>query len=297
MVLVRRAASDMSSRALPLTSVATLWEGLFDDAALFPPACEQLERAVSAHLALRQSGDAAFVGAFLILGSALADLAAALPQQACGFEISIIERDASAVEVRFERIQRDDRFVVRAVEVVAASDNVFETTELLRRLLPTGVIGYAEIPIDDRLFGNVTLLADAGLRAKFRTGGTTAMAFPGKAQLGVAIAACVQADVPFKLTAGLHHAVRYREDSTGFEHHGLLNVVSAIDVACAGGVPADVTRVLAGTDPSLLAGDVRALDRDGAARVRRLLTAVGTCSIAEPLADLRALGILPAAAR
>lgn len=287
----------MSSQAPPLTSVAALWEGLFDDAALFPPACEPLDRAVSAHLALRQSGDAAFMGAFLILGSAVADLAAALPQQAAGFEISIIERDGDAVEGRLAAIRHDGRLVVRAVEVVAAPDNVARTGELLQRLRPAGVFGYVEVPFDDRLPGNVTLLADAGLRAKFRTGGTTAMAFPGKAQLGLAIAACVQADVPFKLTAGLHHAVRYRDDSTGFEHHGLLNVVSAIDVACAGGVPADVTRVLAGTDPSSLAGDVRALDRDRAARVRRLLTAVGTCSIAEPMADLRQLGILPAAAR
>ena len=58
------------------------------------------------------------------------------------------------------------------------------------------------------------LLAEIGERridgrpvvAKFRTGGTTANAFPSEEDLAYFILASFNAGVPFKLTAGLHHA-------------------------------------------------------------------------------------------
>ena len=62
--------------------------------------------------------------------------------------------------------------------------------------------------------------------AKFRTGGPTAEAVPDDAELAAFIAPCLDRGSPFKLTAGLHHAVRYTETETGFEHHGFLNVLA-----------------------------------------------------------------------
>ncbi|MFI5425473.1 hypothetical protein [Aeromicrobium sp. UC242_57] len=113
----------------------------------------------------------------------------------------------------------------------------------------------------------------AGTLLKLRCGGAVV---PTIGQLGAAIAHCVEHTLPFKLTAGLHHAV---VSDTG---HGFVNVLAAVDAALAG---EDPVPVLAQRDPEGL------FVRDPAA-VRRLFLSIGTCDIDEPLTDLRALGWL-----
>ena len=46
-------------------------------------------------------------------------------------------------------------------------------------------------------------------------------------ELGDVLVAAVSAGLPFKLTAGLHEAVRHTNAETGFTHHGFLNLVLA----------------------------------------------------------------------
>jgi len=86
------------------------------------------------------------------------------------------------------------------------------------------------------------------------------------------IAACREAGVPFKCTAGLHHAVRRGEE------HGFLNVLAAT-TAPPGGIGA----VLAEEDAAAL--DVAGADR-------KLFVGFGSCSWKEPVDDLVALGLL-----
>jgi hypothetical protein len=99
----------------------------------------------------------------------------------------------------------------------------------------------------------------------------------------------VVADLPFKATAGLHHAVRYTDPETGFTHHGFLNLLLAVAAALSKG---EVEEVLAATDADALADAAKAMDHDTARAVRRLLVAYGSCSISTPLADLVELGLL-----
>jgi hypothetical protein len=103
------------------------------------------------------------------------------------------------------------------------------------------------------------------------------------------ICACRDRDVPFKLTAGLHHAIRHTDPETGFIHHGFLNVMVATHQAVHGAEVADVGATLAGTDPvPLLEATRRLLDE------RRILWhGYGSCSVAEPVGDLARLGLLP----
>ena len=84
---------------------------------------------------------------------------------------------------------------------------------------------YVELPMVMVNVGVCSELAAAGLRLKVRTGGLDADAFPSELErFASVISACVDAKVAFKLTAGLHHAVRHRALKTGFEHHGFLEI-------------------------------------------------------------------------
>jgi hypothetical protein len=136
------------------------------------------------------------------------------------------------------------------------------------------------------------VVAEAGHRVKFRTGGATAEAHPDEYALAERVLACLDLDLPFKLTAGLHHAVRRTEPGTGFEQHGFLNVLLAVGAALDGGGAEDVARVLADRDGPALAARAATLDEAGATRLRRWFASFGTCSITEPVDDLVALGLL-----
>src|SRR6185503_9174089 len=110
---------------------------------------------------------------------------------------------------------------------------------------------------------------------------------PTVEELAAFIAECRRLQVPFKATAGLHHAVR-----TG-EQHGFLNLLAA---AAFG----DEDEVLAETDPSAFGLDEEAFrwrDRNAspeevATMRRELFVSFGSCSFTEPVDELRALGLL-----
>jgi hypothetical protein len=112
--------------------------------------------------------------------------------------------------------------------------------------------------------------------------------------------------VPFKATAGLHHALRashplgYGPDAPRAVLHGFINVFGGAALL-HGGAGAELEAVLCEEDPSAFR-----LDADGLAwRQHRASTlklaecraslacSFGSCSFAEPVADLRALGVIP----
>jgi hypothetical protein len=98
--------------------------------------------------------------------------------------------------------------------------------------------------------------------------------------------------VPFKATAGLHHAVRHLDRDTGYPHHGFLNLLVAVARALAGQDGAAVTAVLESTDADALVAEVGGLPEPAVRAVRQVFASYGSCSLAEPVADLEALGLL-----
>ncbi|RMI43493.1 hypothetical protein EBO15_16225 [Actinomadura harenae] len=125
----------------------------------------------------------------------------------------------------------------------------------------------------------------AQVGAKLRTGGVTADAFPSADEVAVFVGACVERRLPFKCTAGLHHAVRHTDPETGFVHHGFLNILLA---TAHGGSVEDMLS----TDPIALASRVRALTDEQRETARRLFTGFGSCDIDSPRSDLTELGLL-----
>jgi hypothetical protein len=153
--------------------------------------------------------------------------------------------------------------------------------------------GYAEVPLTWGLLAALDALAEARaggqpVAPKFRTGGLAAELFPTPVELAAVICACRDRELPFKLTSGLHHALRHTDPETGFLHHGFLNVLAGAISAADGAEAADVAEVLATTDAVPLVEAVRSrLERE-----RPLWIGYGTCSVADPLDDMRRLGLI-----
>jgi hypothetical protein len=100
-----------------------------------------------------------------------------------------------------------------------------------------------------------------------------------------------QRELPFKCTAGLHHAIRQTDPETGFTHHGFLNVLAATR-ACLDGHNTEA--VLEQVDAHTI---LDGLDDDALQRTRRWFTGFGSCSILEPHDDLVELGLITPGSR
>ncbi|MEU6966515.1 hypothetical protein AB0A71_02025 [Kitasatospora aureofaciens] len=268
-------------------AVPELFRGLFDDAAVFPPGNLPVVEAVPAHRSHRTAWYADAVGPFLCGAARLGELAAAV-EGTGPLRVGLVLPGGSA-ELG-PALTAAAPFELAGVEL--ATRDTGEAVAELDRLLPPDVPAAVELPREllrgDGLDEMLDVLVDSAYRAKFRTGGVVAEAFPDESELAAFLTGCARRGLPYKCTAGLHNAVRHTDPETGFEHHGFLNVLLAAqetDHAVA-------AEVLAERDGEVLAKAVRALSGHQVTVIRNSFTAFGTCSITEPLDDLAALGLL-----
>lgn len=296
MDLVRTGARPMSTPAAPEPGVIPpLFAGLVDDAAVFPPGNLPLPEAVEAHYAHRAAWYADLVGQFLVGSTRLADLAALVdPERPLRVGI-VATGGAAAVGDAVRTVMATPGLILAGVEAAGDPD---ELVGAFHEHLPEGVPGAIEVVADEGMPTALDTIAETRHRAKFRTGGTVAEAFPDDGRLAAFLTGCVARGLPFKLTAGLHNAVRHTDPATGFRHHGFLNVITALRIAQAdqaAGLPLvvhSVAQALDVTDGEVVAGRTRLTAPAHAAEYRAAFTAFGSCSIAEPLADLVALGLV-----
>ena len=104
------------------------------------------------------------------------------------------------------------------------------------------------------------------------------------------IDAALDRETPFKCTAGLHGALRHRDATTGFEHHGFLNVLVATRARLRRRLARRRGRA-SSSSPTKAALARAAFDTE-LAGARRWFTSFGSCSVTEPLDELIALGLL-----
>ncbi|MBE1573731.1 hypothetical protein ACFORH_15355 [Amycolatopsis roodepoortensis] len=269
--------------------IPALFAGLCDDAAVFPPGLAPLPDAVAAHNQHLDAWYAGLVGPLVIAATALGDLAEVLGDRATPLPVSVTlpggpaQLDGVLDAVKKLPVKLDALEI--AVPEGMGPDEVL--TGISRATAPV----FVEIPRDERRVPLLTALSGTGHHAKFRTGGVRAELYPGEAELAAAVRAAVGAGVPFKATAGLHHALRNTDPETGFEQHGFLNLMLATDAVLTDG---DAEAVLAERDGAVIAGRLRELDADRAAALRAAFTSFGTCSITDPLTELAGLGLLDA---
>ncbi|WP_026929460.1 hypothetical protein [Glycomyces tenuis] len=255
-------------------AIPAVLQGLIDDAAVFPPGNAALEDAVPAHRGHRQSWYAPMTGPLLVPAGRLPELRPGRTELRIGV----------VVDVEPEQVGELVGALDESVAVVH-----YESRAALHRLVPAakewGAPVFAELPFGE---DGLDAVVGTGLIPKFRTGGLAAEFFPPPEVLAASIVGCARRDLRFKLTAGLHRAIRHRDPETGFVHHGFLNVLTASAEAAGGADEAAVAAVLASTDTEDLVGRARAV----ADRPRPLWTGFGSCSIMEPLEDLMALSLL-----
>jgi hypothetical protein len=275
-----------------------LFARFFDDAALFPPARLPVDQAVPGHLVHRVSDHAGVVGPFIASPAHLAAVAGAVAGRGIGsLDVAISGR---LPDVAAALPDLPPHVHVVSLEVAGAAGDVValldETRDRFDGRVPQG---YVEVGLDrepEAVLADLDLVAAAEgeprPRAKFRTGGTTVEAFPTDTEFAVGIVGAARRGLPVKLTAGLHDPARHRDPETGFEHHGLLNVLLAADAAHRGAGVEEVAGLLAERDEPGLAAAVRDLPEARAREVRRHVLSVGTCSIDECVAGLTRVGVL-----
>lgn len=120
--------------------------------------------------------------------------------------------------------------------------------------------------------------------SKIRCGGAS---IPSAEELAAFVRGCRRRAIPFKATAGLHHAY-----PTEAGEHGFLNLLAAVVF----GDEEDALRARRGSfelDADSFRWSDRAAGPESLARVRAtLFHSIGSCSFFEPVGELHDLGIL-----
>ena len=243
-----------------------LFGALIDDASMFPPGNAAPAAAVSAHEGYRQAWFAPIIGPLVVRAGDLRAVAAAGQGVT---RASVILTDPAVI-------------AVPGIEVVAVEYRLPKIAEVAR------VIG----DIDDSItlfveFGDepgweraAEAVRDAGRCGKVRTGGPDSSDTPPAQWMARRLKVFVDLELPFKATAGLHHA--WAVDG----QYGFLNLLLAVGALLDGAEESDAAALLV-HNTALPEWDIVTV-----ARIRDALRSFGCCGVTDPVTDLVALGLL-----
>jgi hypothetical protein len=294
-----------------MNPVHTLLRQSIDYAGLFPPAGLHMSAAVDNYLRYRAGPEAWALGRFIVPATRLAEFEEAAgdgsSQRAGGppWRLSALVGPDLAGDLNqiadFQRRHQGTAPDMTVDTIEAKADGVNAIQETMRSV-PGRLQVYFELPIDRDPIDHLPTLARVGARAKVRTGGVTPQAFPSTPSLARFIHACVRAKVPFKATAGLHHALRaeyrltYEEDSDTGVMFGFLNLFLATALARQGTGEPETCEILEESSPAAFRIDDGAIgwrnrrfDRDTLGRARESIVSFGSCSFTEPIDELHSL--------
>lgn len=293
-------------------SLGALLDGVIDYAGLFPPAKLDMNDAVREYLRHLDSDEHVLVSRFICPVGRLNEFAETLRATGTelGFEMSVIgsggtdldsfkkgcEADREAID-RFETAL-DGQVSVESIEVRVPDAPIDKIARAASAI--TDFELYFELPWDDAMNDRLHTLADLEIAcAKARTGGLEKSAFPSPSALAGFIKECMDVNVPFKLTAGLHHPMRIDDPTTGGVMHGFLNVlVGAALVEELELSRKELASVLEERNPRVFEFQDDAIfwkgqrvSVDSIDNMRTLFVGFGSCSVTEPMDDLKRLGL------
>ncbi len=177
----------------------------------------------------------------------------------------------------------------------------------LDALIPRNVLTYFELPLATAAV-LMPAIAATGRRAKIRTGGVTADAFPNADAVVGFLQSAIEHGVVAKATAGLHHPLRgmyrltYDEQPPLGCMFGFLNVFLAAAMIAQHAPAHEVRQALnASNAHAFVFSDTHINWRDSQSHVEidrmhltrlreQVLVSFGSCSFTEPVDEIRALG-------
>ncbi len=302
-------------------SARALFSSLVDYAGLFPPAGLGMAPAVANYARYRLSPEQWMLARFIVPAARLAEFeVAATPfwnEHGCEWHISALvgesmENDLGAIRAFNAKHAATNRAQIDSIECRL---NTPKDADRIARLLPASINAYLEFA-DLNAEGCATFLdamvaagqhSDGAIRGKIRTGGVKTEMVPAAEDVLGFMAGCAERRLAFKATAGLHHAtvgnypLTYEPDAACGKMHGFLNLFVAAGLLWLGADVAQAAPIFNRPDASEctftsigLAWNGGSLTTEQIADFRtNFAIAFGSCSFEEPVADLRALRLLP----
>lgn len=258
----------------------------FDDAAIFPPGLAPLPRAVDEFVRYSRDPIAGeFIGPLVLPLDKVAEavsLAGGAP-----LAVSVVVTADRLPEVK-ELITGGAGVTVETVEVKVGDDvtSGIESAAEFKSAHPQTDV-FVELSAADINDTSAADLKQRELALKFRTGGIKDHLFPSSGQLVEVLDVAIRAGLPFKLTAGLHRAMRYTDEETGFAHFGFLNIAAATGVLRAGDGRQAALEILETDNVEDVTSTVARHPS-----WRNSFLSFGTCSLVEPTETLGHLGQL-----
>ena len=289
-----------------MNSLRTLLAGIVDYAGLFPPAGLDMKTAARNYQSYRTGDHVWALGRFIVPVSRLGELEVELVTTTGGEGWCVSTLTGSSLDKDIATIfafNKRQRAVIDTIEVKASTpDAVREVANSVPSILTT----FVEVPLEPDPSPLISAIGKSGLRAKARTGGVSAEAFPSSTSLARFLHACAVANVPFKATAGLHHPVRaaycltYEPDCPTGMMYGFLNLLFAAAVARGGGSVNEVTAALEETSVSAFHVDDEGaewgqykIDVTKLSSLRgEFAISFGSCSFTEPIEELKSIKLL-----
>ncbi|GGJ34791.1 hypothetical protein [Deinococcus roseus] len=277
-----------------MTPLQTLLQHIVDYAGLYPPAALPLPEVLRNYASYQHSEACWMLGRLVVNAShlpAFQGVRSSLPSG--NWPLSVLAMTPEDWEMLAACLKQG--LPVKAIETRA--ETAVQVKEIAARSRQLGVQEvYTEVPYQRR--DVLEAIQQQGLHAKARTGGVVQTAFPDPDLLLQFIQDCVSLNLPFKLTAGLHHPVRgmysltYQPDSAKGRMYGYLNVLLATAFTLQG-LPELAKKALLEEDQHEFhwlqdglgyAGVI--LNSSELHRTRSMLHAFGSCSFTEPHDEL-----------
>lgn len=292
-----------------MSQLREFFAGMIDYAGLFPPAALDMDSAVREYARHSAGSDADLLGRFVVPVSRLDEFAVAASPH---FSANGDRWKVSAIAAEHPSLTRKaiDRFnmsesgpVCDSVEMpVASYDDVAQATAAF----PDDLALFLEVSSHSDPISLLREIAQTSASAKLRTGGVVESAIPSPDQVVRFLEVCVEEGVPFKATAGLHHAIRgrypltYESSSASAVMFGYLNIFFGAAFCAAGSSQSAVLGIVEETNPAAFRTDERGVWWRDHVVVHEQLVVVretvaasfGSCSFTEPVGEARSLNLL-----